>query len=226
MLVGYCIISTYIERIASSKHQNMADEDNTNNTDTAAGHISPGHGAHDGERSRSPTRSPTRSPEGSPGRSEKSDDSERENRKRKRSPSPKDDKVDSVGEKFDLFIPTRKKERHMWALPVQLADYFNDLTREFFEDDDLRDGDGNPIKEVHPVPENIQKVPRLDNFIEQMWQKDSKKFLTENDHDVARIQERIRDVMGPLSKVWLTLEEVKKDVNYQVDIEEMAELTQ
>ena len=204
----------------------MADEDNTNNTDTAAGHISPGHGAHDGERSRSPTRSPTRSPEGSPGRFEKSDDSEVDNRKRKRSPSPKDEKVDSVGEKFDLFVPTRKKERHMWALPVQLADYFNDLTREFFEDDDLRDGDGNPIKEVHPVPENIQKVPRLDNFIEQMWQKDSKKFLTENDHDVARIQERIRDVMGPLSKVWLTLEEVKKDVNYQVNIEEMAELTQ
>ena len=54
----------------------------------------------------------------------------------------------------------------MWALPVQLADYFNDLTREFFEDDDLRDGDGNPIKEVHPVPENIQKVPKLDTFVE------------------------------------------------------------
>ena len=157
MLVGYWIISTYIERIASSKHQNMADEDNTNNTDTAAGQISPGHGAHDGERSRSPTRSPTRSPEASPGRPEKSDDSERDNRKRKRSPSPKDEKVDSVGEKFDLFVPTRKKERHMWALPVQLADYFNDLTREFFEDDDLRDGDGNPIKEVHPSQKTSRK---------------------------------------------------------------------
>ena len=134
--------------------------------------------------------------------------------------------MESAGEKFELFVPTRKKERHMWALPGQLAQYFNDLTREFFEDDDLRDGDGNPIKEVHPVPENIQKVPKLDIFIEEKWQKDSKKFLTENDHDIARIQERIRDVMGPLSRVWLELEEVKRDVNYQVNIEELAENTQ
>ena len=204
----------------------MADDGNTNAVDTATGQISPGHGAHDGERGRSPSRSPTRSPEGSPGRSEKSGESEEESRKRQRSPSPKETKAESAGDDFELFKPKRKNQRHMWALPGQLAEYFNDYTREFFEDDDLRDEEGNPIKEVHPVPENIQKVPKLDTFIEQMWQKDSKKFLTENDHDVSRIQERIRDVMGPLSRVWLTLEEVKKDINIAVNIDELAELTQ
>ena len=124
----------------------MVDEEDANIVDTAAIQISPGHGACDGERSRSHSRSRTRSPEGSPGRSTKSEDSEGENRKRKRYLSPKDEKTQSAGENFELFVPTRKKERHMWALPGQLAEYFNDLTREYFEDDDLRDGDGNPIK--------------------------------------------------------------------------------
>ena len=192
----------------------MADEEN--NADNLAGYtdgnISPEHRLNDGEKE---DRSPTRSPEGSPRASDDDDelsDSEENTAKRKRSLSPvinentKDKQSDETD--FELSKPKRKKERHMWSLPDQLASYFNDLSREFFEDDDLRDEFGVPIKEVNPVPENIQKVPKLDNFLEEDWKE--KKFLVENDSDVARVQERIRDVMGPLSKVWLTLEGVKK----------------
>ena len=172
-------------------------------------------------------RSPTHSPESSPRKSDAEDSDENNEEissKRKRSPSPVKKESTNEDEKdFGLSKPKRKKERHLWSLPAQLADYFNDLTREFFEDDDLRDENGLPIKEVNPVPENIQKVPKLDNFLEEDWKE--KKFLVENDNDVARVQERIRDVMGPLSKVWLSLEGVKKDPDSMIDIQELAAWT-
>ena len=171
--------------------------------------ISPEHRLRNGDEG---DRSPTHSPQSSPRKSDDEEDSdendEKNLRKRKRSPSPTTKDTKENEDDFGLSKPKRKKERHMWSLPTQLADYFNELTRELFEDDDLRDENGLPIKEVNPVPENIQKVPKLDNFLEEDWKE--KKFLVENDNDVARVQERIRDVMGPLSKVWLTLEGVKK----------------
>ena len=112
----------------------------------------------------------------------------------------------------------------MWTLPPDLAGYFNDFVKEFYDDDDLRDEDGNCIKEKHPVPENIQKVPKLDTFVEEDWK--DKKYLVEGDGDVARIQQRLRDVMGPLSKVWKTLEDVKKKPDTWVNIKELAQLTE
>ena len=187
--------------------------------------ISPEHRLRNGDEG---DRSPTHSPQSSPRKSDDEEDSdendEKNLRKRKRSPSPTTKDTKENEDDFGLSKPKRKKERHMWSLPTQLADYFNELTREFFEDDDLRDENGLPIKEVNPVPENIQKVPKLDNFLEEDWKE--KKFLVENDNDVARVQERIRDVMGPLSKVWLTLEGVKKDPESHIDITELVAWTQ
>ena len=67
---------------------------------------------------------------------------------------------------FVLSKPKRKKDRHMWSLPEQLANYFNDLTREYFDEDDLRDELDVPIKEVNPIPENIsRKFQNLDPTI-------------------------------------------------------------
>ena len=186
------------------------------------GHISPEHRLEDGEMG--DNRSPTRSPEGSRHEdSEEDEDTDKEEQqfKRKRSPSPKAENAEKKG--YDLPRPKRKRERHAWSLPSDLADYYNEFSREFFEDDDLTNEKGFPIKEVNPVPENIVKVPKLDNFVEEDWR--DKKSLSEGDHDLARVQERIRDVMGPLAKVWLVLEDVKKDNDTEINIEELVEWT-
>ena len=182
----------------------MADEDVMlqSTAERTDGDFSPGHRPQEGETDRSPARS-----EGSNRDHDSDDGSEKENvvspTKRKRSSTPpalKDEAEETDG--YDLPRPKRKKERHMWTLPPDLAGYFNDFVKEFYDDDDLRDEDGNCIKEKHPVPENIQKVPKLDTFVEEDWR--DKKYLVAGDGDVARIQQRIQDVMGPLSKVWLT----------------------
>ena len=147
----------------------MADEDLTvqDRTERTTGDISPGHRPQDGETGRSPARS-----EGSTRERESEDESDKENvvnpSKRKQSSPPpalKDD-AEEIDE-YDLPRPKRKKEMHMWTLPSQLAGYFNDFTKEFFDDDDLRDEDGDCIKEKHPVPGNIEKVPKLDTFVEE-----------------------------------------------------------
>ena len=92
------------------------------------------------------------------------------------------------------------------------------MTRKLFEDDDLCDDKGLLIIEVTPAPTNIIKVPKLDDFVEEDWR--DKKALVESDHDLARVQDRIRDVMGLLSKVWLTLQDIQLERDREIEMEE------
>ena len=64
-----------------------------------------------------------------------------------------------------LAGPKGREIGNDWSLPSQLAQYFNEYRRKFFDNDYLADGKGLPIKEVNPVPENIVKIPKLDNFV-------------------------------------------------------------
>ena len=71
------------------------------------------------------------------------------------------------------------------------------------------------------IPNKFVPTGKLDTFVEEDWR--DKKSLVEGDHDLARVQERIRDVMGPLAKVWLTLEDVKRDPETHININELVE---
>ena len=169
------------------------------------------------------------------------------NKKRKRSPSSSDSSISSDGKdthsgeegdyigikkskskkqskkRFKLYEPTTKNEQYNWELPSELAHYYNKHCRVFVEDTELKE----QVKELLPVPSNIRKVPKLDNFMVSTWENQGKHFMADRDGDMVRIQGRIRDVMGPLSQVWNAVEEFRSgETEMGIDPDNMAELLQ
>ena len=79
------------------------------------------------------------------------------------------------------------------------------------------------MKEEFSVPSNIREVPKMDDFIMSMWENNNKTFMPEKDRDLERTHKRIRDVMGPLSCVWNTVEHFRASLeNPKIEPEEMA----
>ena len=62
-----------------------------------------------------------------------------------------------------------------------------------------------------------------------MWEAGNKTFMPEKDRDLERIQNRIRDVMGPLSSVWDAVEKYRTSTDddaEQIDVDGMADALQ
>ena len=76
------------------------------------------------------------------------------------------------------------------------------------------------------VPENINPVKTLDDFVKDIL-KDKKKYLDFN-HVVEKIQGRNRSVMGPLSKIWTSVESARlsQEDLVKVDLKESQEFVE
>ena len=120
--------------------------------------------------------------------------------------------------KFSLYQPTSKKDQNSWRLPSELAHYFNKHSRVFIDEADLQE----QVKETLPVPSNIREVPKIDAFIQATWDSQGKTFMADKDKDLARIQNRIRDVMGPWANVWSSIESYRsgeiEDEHLDIDV--------
>ena len=132
------------------------------------------------------------------------------------------------GKKFDLFEVKTQKDKNKWELPQELAHFYNKNSRAFINEKDLDE----LVKEEYPVPNNIRDIPKMDDFITSMWETTNKGYMPDKDKDFERIQNRIRDVMGPLGSVWNTIETYRSSLEAGVentepmDIDTMADSLQ
>ena len=60
----------------------------------------------------------------------------------------------------------------------------------------------------NPLPSNLQQVRPLDNLIRSLLL--PSQTVTTSDHQMERFQGKILDVMGPLSRLWKGLEDLRK----------------
>ena len=60
----------------------------------------------------------------------------------------------------------------------------------------------------NPVPSNLQEVPVLDDFVKTLLV--SQTVIT-TDHQMEKFQEKILQVMGPLSRLWKGLVDVRNE---------------
>ena len=68
----------------------------------------------------------------------------------------------------------------------------------------------NKICEVHPVPNNLKQVKKMDKFLKDLLKEKNENNSLTIDEILGKIQKWALSVMGPLSKVWLKLENAKK----------------
>ena len=66
------------------------------------------------------------------------------------------------------------------------------------------------ICEVHPVPNNLNQVKKMDEFLKDLSTERYENNSLAIDEILGKIQIRALSVMGPLSKVWSKWENAKK----------------
>ena len=93
-----------------------------------------------------------------------------------------------------------------------MASYANKYFEEFIPEGDLKEA----ILTQSPVPENMDTVKKLDDFLKDLL-KERKKTNGQN------LEYKTSDVMGPLAKLWKILEDAKQaeDEAVQISVNEL-----
>ena len=86
-----------------------------------------------------------------------------------------------------------------------MAEYSNRLFEKYIPNKDLEER----LLFDHPVPSNLNKVKQLDDFVKSSFQQP---YLREYWYLHGTISTNILEVMGPLSRLWQGLEDVKVKV--------------
>ena len=100
-----------------------------------------------------------------------------------------------------------------------MASYANKYFEEFIPEGDLKEA----ILTQSPVPENMDTVKKLDHFLKDLL-KEKKKTNEQNLQNIfEKLQNKTRDVMGPLTKLRKILEEAKQaeDEAVQISVNEL-----
>ena len=95
-----------------------------------------------------------------------------------------------------------------------MASYANKYFEEFIPEGDLKEA----ILTQSPVPENIDTVKKLDDFLKDLL-KEKRKTSEQNLENIfEKLQNKTRDVMSPLAKLWKILEDAKQAEDEAVPI--------
>ena len=114
-----------------------------------------------------------------------------------------------------------KKKINEYRIDDRLEKHFREHSNVFVPDADLEFS----FLVDHPVPGNIKKARVLDPVLETMLNEDNKQIVVKQDESLKRVQKKVIDVLGPLSKVWTPLEKAAKDTSDSVflDLPAMAQ---
>ena len=92
-----------------------------------------------------------------------------------------------------------------------MADYANLNFKNYIPDKDINE----KILTTVPVPSNLQEVSVLDDFMKTLLV--SQTHIT-TDHQMEKLQENFLQVMGPLSRLWKGLEDVRNESSEAVEV--------
>ena len=113
-----------------------------------------------------------------------------------------------------LMISTSGHYQKTW--PNMRNSYLN----EFVQDADIKEA----ILQQNPVPSNISKPRKLDDFLKELLEEGNKNHVLRVDHALEKIQQKTINIFGPLSRVWYTIDQARKSKENKVEVS-MRDLT-
>ena len=123
---------------------------------------------------------------------------------------------DHKEEQHQRFKVTTEEEKSKYSLTKSMASYANEQFEVFIPDKELKEA----VLMQNPVPENIDPTKKLDDFVRSIL-KEKRKTGTEvinQDNVLEKVQTKIREIMGPLSRVWKIVEEARESSDRKVTI--------
>ena len=104
----------------------------------------------------------------------------------------------STGEENNTWQMTKSEDLNAWKLPKKLAKTFAKNLNEHFTDEDINAN----ILEENTVAKNIPQIPQLDSIMETYLGNNKMGYVAVNDKALSKITSKIRNITGPLSRVW------------------------
>ena len=131
----------------------------------------------------------------------------------KRKQNQPEDDDDSIQKSPSAKIARFELENHSsnsdWDLPQQMVDYVHRYMNIKIQDKEVKE----KILTFNPVPRNIKKVPELDSYMKELLVENNKTQTLHIEKLLKSIQERDRNVLGPLSKIWSMTESERDAVD-------------
>jgi len=133
--------------------------------------------------------------------SEASANPKRKSLKKAALPSSKHKNIDEYT-RFD----TGSKARQKLVLSQGMEEYLNDKFTHYVKDKTIQES----VLVSNPLPEvKCLNTPKVDDYLGEIFESLNKSYGKESDSTLSKTQSRISNVMGPLGKLWLNLEEVR-----------------
>lgn len=104
--------------------------------------------------------------------------------------------------RFEIDDDTQKK----WSLPEDMNKYLSKKFNNFIPDKTLKE----KILDKYPLPSSSSiKAPDLDDYVPEIFSANNSSYGKSYDTNLHQIQGRIGTVMGPLSRIWLDLDNIR-----------------
>ena len=146
-------------------------------------------------------------------------------RRRKKKKKKKKEKTKKENKEEESTFWSVSPTLNTWNLDENLARYVEQNIRKYIPDKDLQ----RDILDTNPVPSNVTNPFKLDPTMENFLRgkhTPGKQAITK-DKSLTRISGKIRDTLGPLSKLWQEIETSRKGKSdKQLDSEMVAKLLQ
>ena len=139
----------------------------------------------------------------------------RERHRRKKSSSSSN--VSDTETYFDTepFKVISEADKYKYNLPAKIASYANEQFHSDVKDTDIK----QQILLANPVPENLNKAQKFNEFVKDILKEKHKQNDVDQDATFERIQCKNINVMGPLSKLWLLIQNALSSQEEEVPIE-------
>ena len=105
--------------------------------------------------------------------------------------------------RFDVM---EEEKRHL-SLPEDMEKYLLKSFSKFTPDKVLNE----KILDKYPLPSHV-KALKLDDYVPEIFSSSNSSYGKPYDQNLAQIQGRVGTVMGPLSRLWLDLENIRKAI--------------
>ena len=123
-----------------------------------------------------------------------------------------------------IFQTCSSQSQYEWSLSKNMLPHFLKQFHSFFPDAELEDS----IFKYNPIPSNVLPPAPLDEFLRGVLEKNHKYSQMLEDKLLQKMQQKVLNVLGPLSKIWQKIEnstQCKTD-RVEIDLFEFKELTE
>ena len=97
-----------------------------------------------------------------------------------------------------------EKEEYKWSLSQDMASYANDNSEKYMPEKDVKEA----ILIKTPRPENLDPVKKLDDYLQELLKQKKRPQDIAIEYTFEKVQDKVLDIMGPLSKLWAMVEQV------------------